>query len=170
MFSKRTPDFPAHQSTNMLFIALLASVFAFTSAARQDKNHHAHGSSNKCSKQLAGIVFQPQNTWGQYLKSISRELLSWTELPSAIQTSTIQSFQTKYGVTVTVTDAFGFQTTYDSTGASTPALTSLYYSDMAQAVLNLGAYNNDNTDYRYTFLSWADNGEVNEITIVRPNI
>lgn len=153
----------------MLFIALLASVFAFATAARHENNHHARGSSNKCAKQLAGAVFQPDSYWASYLKSISRELSSWTELPESIQLSTIQSFQAKYGVSVVVTDAFGYQTTYSNAGASTPALTSLYQSDMAQAVLNLGAYNNDNVNYRYTFLSWADDGQVNEITLIRPN-
>jgi hypothetical protein len=145
----------------MLFVALFTSIVALVSATIQL-------SGKRCSKHLAEIVYEPCNQWSKYLRSISVELRDIaTFYETSLGNSIIYSFQQKYGVTVVLYEPFGEYLDYSSNPATESAQTQFDHNN-ARAVLNLGAFYQDGTDFIFSFLSFAKNGQMVEVSLIKP--
>jgi hypothetical protein len=127
-------------------------------------------SGKRCSKQLAEIVYEPCNQWSKYLRSISVELRDIaTFYETSLGTSMINSFQQKYDVFVVLYEPFGEYLDYSSSPATESAQTQFDHNN-ARAVLNLGAFYANGTDYVYNFLSFAKDGQMVEVSIIKSNV
>ncbi len=142
----------------VLFTLVLSSVF---------------GSSISCQKELAGIVYNVQTPWQEYLKNISKELYNLADIwDNPLGPVTVENFSSKYNTVVAIVDAFGAVDLY--TSGSLAAITSpsqrnsIYSSHDARSVLNLGAFTNEEVLVVYSFLSFSRDGQVYEITVGRP--
>ena len=151
----------------MLF-ALLFAIFTSFTWANISYN-------NACSKKLAGVTYSVDGPRKEYLQKISRELNYIADIMNTdLGPSAVERFTNKYKTVVAIIDAFGNINVYAfgrlvRTGISRGTF-GIFSSLDARAVMNLGAYANENRSEVYSFLSFSREGIVYQVTVGRPNI
>lgn len=151
----------------MLFSALSASFLAFTVAKAQKESPKEH----KCSKDLAEIVYAPENYWGNYLRDISvplRNIADFYDFPFG--TDMILNFQNRYKVTVDLIEPFNEVLSYAEVSGHadvTEEDQTSYGHKHARSLLNLGSFDQNSTHYKYAFLSFGSNAKMVQVHLYR---
>ncbi len=126
----------------------------------------------QCTKELAGVVYQPKTQKYFYLEQISQVLIAQKPLLFGIQAQqnqVLNNFVHEFEVFVVVSDAFGSSTTYASSGIFPPPPSPISIGQMRAAALNQPVYFVYEGEDYYTFILFDDIAIMKYFTIILPD-
>ena len=146
-----------------MYFSALFSIFAALFSIAQALN------ANKCSKELAEIVYEVSLPQGQYFARISKTLIAQTPLlfTSPQAPEIYKNFANSFNVNLFVSDPFTFGTLYKPDGTTTAIVAGNSYTSAsrARAIINIPTYRiRDGVGY-YSFIVYNNDGQNLVLTI-----